>query len=188
MKVNWAAVKRKIKGDHHPADSAPGTVDETTPLLVSDTTASVNADSLDADGATEEEEEEEEESSEGTGTDKQENTRTFKIPFNLPVIIIGSFIRNFLSAAVMFGVCCLIEKVDPDFLHPHQLQAAVLINALPLSMVAFGMAREYSYYTVETMISTVVQAFVLILPFFYLWTTLVQWKFDFDYDSLDDLE
>ena len=133
-------------------------------------------------------EEEDMEGIEGAGANVQESQKKFKLPFNLPVIIIGSFIRNVLSAAVMFGVCCLIEKVDPDFLHPHQLQAAVLINALPLSMVAFGLAREYSYYTVETMISTVVQAFVLILPFFYLWTTLVQWKFDFDYDSLDDLD
>ncbi|KAK2963704.1 hypothetical protein BLNAU_1269 [Blattamonas nauphoetae] len=87
--------------------------------------------------------------------------------------------RHFLSPAVMLAVVYTMP-----FLSNPQKQAAVLVNALPLAIIAFSLSKEYEAYPSESVLLVVITTFVLVLPTFVFWQWLLNILFPFSLDTM----
>ncbi|KAH7817228.1 putative Auxin Efflux Carrier (AEC) Family Protein [Monocercomonoides exilis] len=113
-------------------------------------------------------------SSAASSSSNQNNARP---KLNIPLVFILAFIRYLLSPAVMLAVlyipCFSSTSSSPFSLRPDQQHAAVLINALPLAVMVFSLSKEFNVYSGEIVTTIVIQLFLLIFPFFVLWSVIM---------------
>eukprot|EP00770_Monocercomonoides_exilis_P009395 MONOS_9350.1-p1 / transcript=MONOS_9350.1 / gene=MONOS_9350 / organism=Monocercomonoides_exilis_PA203 / gene_product=unspecified product / transcript_product=unspecified product / location=Mono_scaffold00383:3458-4460(-) / protein_length=309 / sequence_SO=supercontig / SO=protein_coding / is_pseudo=false len=97
---------------------------------------------------------------------------------NIPLVILFALIRFVISPLVMLAII-LIPVFSPSnissplSLRTDQQHAAVLINALPLSVVTFALSKEFNMLSGEITLSIVLQSFFLVFPVFVAWYAIL---------------
>jgi predicted permease len=81
--------------------------------------------------------------------------------------------RFLFSPAVMLGVSALFLTA-PSFVSNVHLQAATLVNSIPVAVTAFSLSQTYRIYHEESILSLVIQSFIFTFPLFVMWIAIVQ--------------